>query len=196
MPNAGCDDQSDKKVNRIADRLQKHRTILISEAVSSELAQDVVGRLLLMDLEQPGEPIYVFINSPGGGIDSGFAIFDTMRAVKSPIRTICTGISASMATVLLNGAEKGHRYVMPQCRSMMHQPSGGAGGTGSDLAIQAEQIIKFRERLNRLLADYTGQPLERIEKDIGRDYWMTAEEAVEYGLYDRIVDSLEDIYTR
>ncbi len=196
MPNAGCDDHGEKKVNRIADRLQKHRTILISDAVSSELARDIVGRLLLLDLEEPGEPIYVFINSPGGVIDDGFAIFDTMRALASPIRTICTGLAASMATVILLGAEKGHRYVMPGCRAMMHQPSGGAIGAGSDLAISAEQILKFRERINRLLSEYTGQPLERIEEDMHRDYWMTAEEAVEYGLFDKVVSRLDEIYVK
>jgi ATP-dependent Clp protease protease subunit len=194
MPKAGCDDRNDRKIDRIAERLQEHRTILISEPVSSELAKDIVARLLLMDLEKPGEPIHVFINSPGGTIDDGFAIFDTMRFIRSPIRTICTGLAASMATVLLLAAEKGHRYVMPGCRAMIHQPSGGAIGAASDIAISAEQILKLRERINRLLAEETGQPLERIQRDMHRDHWMTAEESVEYGLFDKVVTDFEEVY--
>ena len=194
MPKSGCDDHGDRKVDRIAERLQDQRTILISESVDSELAQTIVGRLLLLDFEKPGEPIYVFINSPGGVIDDGFAIFDTMRFIRSPIRTICTGLAASMATVILLAAEKGHRYVMPGCRAMIHQPSGGAIVTASDIAISAEQILKLRARINRILSEETGQPIERIEKDMHRDHWMTAEESVEYGLFDEVVTSWADVF--
>jgi len=194
MTKAGCEDQGDRRIDRVAERLQDHRTILISEAVTSELAKSIVGRLLLMDFEKPGEPITVFINSPGGVIDDGFAIYDTMRFIRSPVTTVCTGLAASMATVILLGAEKGRRLVMPGCRAMIHQPSGGAIGSASDIAISAEQILKLRERINRLLSEETGQSVEQIEKDMHRDHWMTAAESVEYGLFDKVVEGWGEVF--
>jgi ATP-dependent Clp protease protease subunit len=178
---------------RIEERLLESRTILISEAVTSSLARRIVASLLLLDAESAEKPITVHINSPGGSIYDGFAIYDTMRAVRAPVRTVCTGLAASMASVLLLGGRKGHRYVLPSCRVLIHQPRGGMGGDATDIRIQAKEMLTLREQINRLLAEETGQPLERIEKDVDRDYWMSAEEAREYGLFDRVLTSLGDL---
>jgi ATP-dependent Clp protease protease subunit len=179
--------------NRLEERLLRSRTIFISESVTPRLARRIVASLLVLDAESGEAPITVHINSPGGSIYDGFAIYDTMRAVRSPVRTVCTGLAASMASVLLLGGEKGHRYVLPSCRVLIHQPRGGMGGDATDIRIQAKEMVTLRERINQLLADETGQPLERIAKDVDRDYWMSAEEAREYGLFDKVVGSLAEI---
>jgi ATP-dependent Clp protease protease subunit len=179
--------------SRLDVRLLRARTIVISEPVTDKLAQRVLASLLLLDAEAPDEPILVVINCPGGEIYNGLAIYDTMRTIRSPIRTVCTGHAASMGSILLLAGEKGHRYVLPNCRTLIHQPRGGMGGDATDIRIQAKEILTLRERLNRILAEETGQPLERVEKDVDRDYWMSAEEAVEYGLFDRIVESLAEV---
>jgi ATP-dependent Clp protease, protease subunit len=190
MPRNEC--QSQVK-SRLQNRLLKAREILISDPVDSGLAGDVIASLRVLELESPDEPVNIFINSPGGAIDDGFAIYDTMRAVKCPIRTICTGLAASMATILLLGGDRGQRFVMPNCRAMIHQPRGGAGGQASDIAITAEAILKLRARINAIISEETGQALEQVEKDMDRDRWMSAEEAVEYGLFDKIIGSFEDL---
>jgi ATP-dependent Clp protease protease subunit len=180
-------------VTKLETRLLESRTIMISEAVTSRLTRRVVASLLLLDQEDPAAPINVIINSPGGSADDGFGIYDAMRFVRAPVRTICVGIAASAATIILLGADKEHRFVLPSCRILIHQPSSGARGSASDISITAKEIIKLRERINKLLAAETGQTVEKIDEDVHRDYWMSAEEAVEYGLYTRIVNSVTDV---
>ena len=179
--------------DRLEERLLRSRRIIISEPVSSKLTKRVLTSLLVLDAESSDEPIDVFINSPGGTADDGFAIYDAMRFVRAPIRTVCVGLAASAATIILLGGDRGKRYVLPGCRIMIHQPSSGVQGTASDIEISAKEILKLRERINELLVQETGQSRERIEKDMKRDHWMSAEESVEYGLFSKIVESLADI---
>ncbi len=186
-------DSDSSLVTKLETRLLESRTIMISEPVTSRLSRRVIASLLLLDQEDPAAPINVIINSPGGSADDGFGIYDAMRFVRSPVRTICVGIAASAATIILLGADKEHRFVLPSCRILIHQPSSGARGSASDISITAKEIIKLRERINELLAAETGQPVEKIDEDVHRDYWMSAQEAVAYGLYTRVVDSVTDV---
>jgi ATP-dependent Clp protease, protease subunit len=151
------------------------------------MANVIVAQLLHLTAEDSEKDIQMYINSPGGSISAGFAIYDTMQFVKNDISTICTGMAASFGTILLTGGTKGKRMALPNSEIMIHQPLGGAKGQASDVLIYAERLIKSRQQLNRILADHTGQPLERVEQDTDRDHFLTAEEAVAYGLVDRIV---------
>ena len=171
----------------IYSRLLKDRIIFIGSAIEDVMANLVIAQLLFLESEDPDKDVFLYINSPGGVITSGLAIYDTMQYIKCPVSTICTGQAASMAAVLLAGGDKDKRIALPNARVMIHQPSGGSRGQAADIKIQAEEILKTRKILNDILAHHTGQPLERIENDTDRDYYMSAEEAVEYGLVDKVI---------
>jgi ATP-dependent Clp protease protease subunit len=167
-------------------RMLKTRTVLVSGAVDDKLAEKVIGQLLLLDAESH-EPIRVMITSQGGHVDSGLAIHDMLRFIESPVVTIGAGWCASIAVPILFGAPRERRFALPHTRFMLHQPSGGAGGQASDIRIEAEEILKVRERLNRLIADETGQSIEKVTRDSDRNFWMDAEQACDYGLVSRVV---------
>ena len=171
----------------IYSRLLKERIVLLCDAVNDVTASLVVAQLLFLDSEDPTKDIQLYINSPGGSVTAGLAIYDTMQLVRADVSTICMGMAASMGAFLLAGGQKGKRYVLPNAEVMIHQPSGGSQGQATDIKIQAEHILAMKERLNRILAENTGKPIEVIEKDTDRDNWLTAEEAVAYGLVDEII---------
>lgn len=154
--------------------------------VTDSLANLVVAQLLYLEGRDPSKDIYLYINSPGGSVSAGFAIYDTMNYIKCDVCTICIGLAASMGAFLLSSGKKGKRFALPNSEIMIHQPLGGAHGQASDIAIQAEQILKAKEKINRILALNTGQPIEKIAKDTDRDFYMTAEEALHYGLIDKV----------
>jgi len=174
----------------IYSRLLKDRIIFIGGEVEDDMANLVIAQLLFLQNENAEADISIYINSPGGVITAGLAIYDTMQFVGCNVRTYCLGQAASMAAVLLAAGTKGSRFVLPNSRILIHQPMGGARGTATDISIQAEEILRMRERLNQILADHTGQQVAKIEKDVDRDHFMSAEEAVAYGLADQIVKSL------
>jgi ATP-dependent Clp protease protease subunit len=174
----------------IYSRLLKDRIVFVGSAIDDHLANSVVAQLLFLAAEDPEKDIYMYINSPGGSTSAGFAIYDTMHYVKPVVHTICTGMAASFAAILLLAGAQGHRYALPNSEIMIHQPHGGAQGQASDIAITAKRILRTRERLNQITADRTGQTIERIDKDMDRDTFMSAEEAVEYGIIDKVVTSL------
>ena len=171
----------------IYSRLLKDRIIFLGEEVNDVTASLVVAQLLFLESEDPGRDIQLYINSPGGSVTAGLAIYDTMQYVKCDVSTICIGMAASMGAFLLSGGAKGKRLALPNAEIMIHQPSGGAQGQATEINIVAEQILKTREKLNRILAENTGKPLEVIERDTERDHYMTAEEAKEYGLIDQVI---------
>jgi ATP-dependent Clp protease protease subunit len=174
-------------------KLLKTRTIIISQEVSDELARSVLAQLLVLEAENSMEPIRIFINSPGGAADSGFAIFDMLRFIKPEVKIICAGLVASAAAIILLGAKHENRMSLPNSRILIHQPSTMIQGYAADVAISAVEIVKLRERANKLIAAETGKPLEKVERDTNRDYWMSPEEALEYGLIGRIIHSHRDI---
>lgn len=172
----------------IYSRLLKDRIILLGTPINDQVANLVVAQLLFLAAEDPEKDIYLYINSPGGSISAGMAIYDTMQHVKPDVQTICVGLAASMGAFLLSAGAKGKRFALPNSEVMIHQPLGGAEGQATDIEIRAKRILRLRDRLNRLLSEHTGQPLEKIEKDTDRDYFMTAEEAKEYGIIDKVLD--------
>ena len=171
----------------IYSRLLKERIVLLCDEVNDVTASLVVAQLLFLDSEDPTKDIQLYINSPGGSVTAGMAIYDTMQLVRADVSTICIGMAASMGAFLLAGGTKGKRYVLPNAEVMIHQPLGGTQGQATDIRIHAEHILRTREKLNRILAKNTGKPYEVIEKDTDRDNWLTAEEAVAYGLVDEII---------
>ena len=171
----------------IYSRLLKDRIIFLSEGVNDNTSSIIVAQLLFLDAEDPEKDINFYINSPGGSITAGMAIYDTMQHIKADVSTICVGMAASMGAFLLSGGAKGKRYALPNSEIMIHQPLGGAQGQATDIAIQAERILKMKSDLNRILSENTGQPLEKIQQDTERDNFMTAPQAVEYGLIDSVV---------
>jgi ATP-dependent Clp protease protease subunit len=173
----------------IFSRLLKDRIVMLNGQVTDAQASLVTAQLLFLESDDPDKDISLYINSPGGSITAGMAIFDTMNYIKSDVSTICIGMAASMGAFLLAAGAKGKRYVLPNSEVMIHQPLGGAQGQASDVKIRAERLLKTRERLNELLSDLTGQELEKIENDTERDNFMTAEEAVNYGLVDEVITS-------
>jgi ATP-dependent Clp protease protease subunit len=173
--------------------LMKSRTILISQMIIPDVTERVLAQLLVLEREDPDGPIKVFINSPGGSADDGFAIFDMLRFVSCPIKTISSGLTASAATIVLLATSKENRLALPNSRIMIHQPSVGVQGSASDIKITAEQVLKLRDRANRLIAEETGQSLKKIEEDTNRDYWLSPTEALEYGLIGRIVTSHKEV---
>ena len=172
----------------IYSRLLKDRIIFIDEEITDHTASLVVAQLLYLEAEDPEKDINVYIKSPGGSVTAGMAIYDTMRYVKPDICTICMGLGASMGSFLLSSGTKGKRFALPNAEIMIHQPLGGASGQATDVKIHTEWLLKTREKLNRILAENTGRDLETIEKDTERDNFMSAEEAVEYGLIDKVVE--------
>ncbi|MFA6940700.1 MAG: ATP-dependent Clp endopeptidase proteolytic subunit ClpP [Clostridiaceae bacterium] len=172
----------------IYSRLLKERIIMLSEEVNDVTASLVVAQLLFLEGEDPDKDIYLYINSPGGSITSGMAIYDTMQYIKPDVSTICIGMAASMGSFLLTAGAKGKRFALPNSEILIHQPLGGFQGQATDIGIHAERILKIKQNLNKILSDRTGQPLEKIQKDTERDYFMTAEEAKAYGLIDEVID--------
>jgi len=173
----------------IYSRLLKDRIIFLSQDVNDVTASLIIAQLLFLDAEDPDKDIHFYINSPGGSVTAGFAIYDTMRHIKADVSTICVGLAASMGAFLLAGGQKGKRYALPNAEIMIHQPLGGARGQASDIKIHADWILKTKEKLNHILAENTGQPLEIIERDSDRDFFMSAEDAKNYGLIDSIIVS-------
>ena len=173
----------------IYSRLLKERVIFLVGPVNDQMANLIVAQLLFLESENPDKDISLYINSPGGSVSAGLAIFDTMNFIKPDVSTLCTGLAASMGAFLLAAGAKGKRFSLPNSRIMIHQPSGGSQGQASDIEIQAKEILYLRERLNRILAERTGQTMEQIHKDTDRDRFMSGEEAVEYGLIDRVLSS-------
>jgi ATP-dependent Clp protease protease subunit len=176
-------------------KLLQRRQIFISEAITSKSAKRFISELLALDADKAGAPITLYLNSPGGEVNSGFAIFDTIRYISSPVTIVNTGLCASIATVINVAAKKSRRFSMPNAKFLIHQPliPGQVYGQASDLEITAREILKTREKINRLLAEETGTPLEKVQKDTVRDFWMTAGEAVEYGLVTRVVETQKDL---
>ncbi|MBQ9963788.1 MAG: ATP-dependent Clp endopeptidase proteolytic subunit ClpP [Clostridia bacterium] len=172
----------------IFSRLLNDRIIMLSDEVNDATASLVVAQLLYLEGQDPDKDIHLYINSPGGSISAGMAIYDTMQFIKCDVSTICIGMAASMGSFLLAAGAKGKRLALPNSEIMIHQPLGGAKGQASDIKIQAEHILFIRNRMNKLLSEMTGQPLEVIEKDTDRDNWMTAEAAVQYGLIDKVIE--------
>ena len=172
----------------IYSRLLKDRIIFLGEQVDDINANIVVAQMLFLESEDPSKDIHLYINSPGGSVTAGMAIYDTMQYIKCDVSTICVGLAASMGALLLSGGAKGKRMALPNAEIMIHQPSGGARGQETEIRIVAEQILKTRERLNEILAANTGQPLEKIQIDTERDNYMTAAEAMEYGIIDRVIE--------
>lgn len=173
----------------IYSRLLKERVIFIVGPIEDQMANLVVAQLLFLESENPDKDIHIYINSPGGSVTAGLSIYDTMQFIKPEVSTMCLGQAASMGAFLLSGGTKGKRLILPNARTMIHQPSGGAQGQATDIEIQAKEILFLRERLNRLLADHTGQSLDVIEQDTERDRFMSAEQSVEYGLVDQVISS-------
>jgi ATP-dependent Clp protease protease subunit len=172
----------------IYSRLLKERVIFLVGAVDDYVANVVIAQLLFLEAENPEKDVSLYINSPGGVVTAGLAIYDTMRFIKPDVSTICVGQACSMGSFLLAAGAKGKRYILPNSRVMIHQPSGGTQGQATDIAIQAKEILYLRERLNAELAANTGQPIEKIERDVERDYFMAAEEAKIYGVVDEVLD--------
>jgi len=175
-----------KVQDQIDNKLLQERKIFLWGMVDDDSAKHVVDRLLYLDAVS-NEEIQLYINSPGGYVTSGFSIYDTIKVVKSPVSTICSGLAASMGSLLLSAGEKGRRFIQPHARVMIHQPSGGARGQASDIEITAQEIIKTKELSAKILADNCGQSIDRIMKDFNRDHWMGADESVDYGIVDSII---------
>ncbi|WP_334154116.1 ATP-dependent Clp endopeptidase proteolytic subunit ClpP [Tepidimonas sp.] len=172
----------------IYSRLLKERVVFLVGPVNDQSANLVVAQLLFLESENPDKDISLYINSPGGSVSAGMAIFDTMNFIKPDVSTLCVGMAASMGAFLLAAGAKGKRFVLPNSRVMIHQPLGGAQGQATDIEIHAREILRLRADLNRILSERTGQPLEKIERDTERDYFMSAAEAAEYGLVDKVID--------
>ena len=189
------DELVNDRETRLTEKLIKNRTILISTDINDKVVDRIIKSLTLMEQDDPDKPITVYINSPGGGADSGFAIYDMFRFVKPPIHTIVSGICASAAVIIYLGGEKGKRFALPNSRFMLHEPRflSTAYGQASDLAIVARELLRMKDRYNKIVAEATGKSLEKVTEDSKRDFWLTADEAVEYGLVDRIVTSKSEL---
>jgi ATP-dependent Clp protease, protease subunit len=172
----------------IYNRLYRDRIIFLPRDIDDEIANQIVAVMLYLDSEDPGKDIFLYINSPGGMVTSGLMIYDTMQHIKSDVVTICVGLAASMGSFLLAGGTKGKRLALPHSRIMIHQPSGGTRGQATDIEIEAREILRIRHQLNGLYAANTSQPIEKIEKDMDRDFFMSAQEAKEYGLIDKVIE--------
>ena len=192
------EDDDDKPADKrngfgsMEEKLLKNRTILIYGEINMELAMDITKRLLILDAESQDE-IRIFINSPGGHVESGDTIFDMIRFVKSPVKVIGTGWVASAGALIFAAAERENRYSLPNTRFLLHQPAGGASGQAADIAIEAQEIIKMRRRLNETFARQTGQPIEKVEEDTDRNFWMSAEQARDYGLVGKIIGTIDEL---
>lgn len=171
----------------IYSRLLKDRIVFVGTAIDDAVANLVVAQFLFLQAEDPDKEISLYVNSPGGSVSAGMAIYDTMQHVKPPVSTICVGLAASMGAVLLAGGSKGRRYCLPNAKTLIHQPLGGVQGQASEVQIAAREILRTKDLINQILAKHTGQPLDRIERDTDRDFWMSAEESKAYGLVDDIL---------
>jgi ATP-dependent Clp protease protease subunit len=176
----------------VYSRLLMDRIIFLGTPINDDVANMIIAQMLFLEADNPGRDIHLYINSPGGSVSAGLAIYDTMQFLKSPVNTICMGLAASMGAFLLAAGRNGKRSALPHSRIMIHQPSGGASGTASDIEIQAREIIYLRAKMNELMAKHTGRPLEQIERDVDRDRFMSGEEAKAYGLIDMVVTSREE----
>jgi ATP-dependent Clp protease protease subunit len=176
----------------VYSRLLKDRIVFIGSPIDDTIANNVIAQLLFLQMEDPKKDISVYINSPGGVVTGGMAIYDTMNFMTCDVTTYCIGMAASMATVLLAAGKKGKRFALPNSRIMIHQPTGGASGQTSDISIQAREILRWRRTLNECLAKHSGKSVEQIEKDSDRDYYMSAQEALAYGIVDRVLESKKD----
>ena len=172
----------------IYSRLLRERIVFLGQQVDDEIANLIVAQMLYLEAEDPEKDIYLYINSPGGSVSAGLGIFDTMNQIRPDVSTICLGLAASMGAFLLSAGEKGKRLSLPHSRIMIHQPLGGAQGQATDIEIQAKEILYLKQQLNNYIAEHTGQPLERIEEDTERDFFMSPQESVEYGLIDRVIE--------
>ena len=177
----------------VFSRLLRDRIVFIGTPIDDDVANVIIAQMLFLQMEDSKKDIHVYINSPGGVVTGGMAIYDTMNFLKCDIVTYCIGMAASMSTVLLAAGTRGKRYALPNCRVMIHQPSGGAGGQAADIAIAAREILRWRKTLNEALALHTGKSAEQIEKDSDRDYYMSAQEAKDYGIVDHVVTSTREI---
>jgi len=171
----------------IYSRLLKDRVIFIGTPIDDSIANLIIAQLLFLESENPKKDVFIYINSPGGSVSAGLAVYDTMRYIKCDVTTICVGMAASMAAVLLAGGEKGKRFALPHARILIHQVMGGTQGQATDIDIQAKEILKMKAMLNEILAEHTGQSIDKIERDTDRDYYMSPEEAKKYGLIDKIM---------
>lgn len=172
----------------IFSRLLNDRIIMLDGEVNDTMASLVTAQLLFLESQAPNEPVYIYINSPGGSVSAGLAIYDTMQFIKCPVHTTCMGLAASMGAILLSGGEKGHRYCLPNAEVMIHQPLGGAQGQSSDVQIAAEHLARTKRRLTLMLAENCGKSYDDVEDDINRDNWLTAQDALDYGIIDQIID--------
>ncbi|MFP6662622.1 MAG: ATP-dependent Clp endopeptidase proteolytic subunit ClpP [Deltaproteobacteria bacterium] len=171
----------------IYSRLLKDRIVFLGTEVTDDIANVIIAQLLFLESEDPEKDIHLYINSPGGSVSSGFAIYDTMQYIRPAVSTLCLGQAASMGALLLTAGEKGKRFALPYARIMIHQPLGGAQGQATDIDIQAREILRIRDQLNTVLSNHTGQSIKRIEKDTDRDFFMTSKAAVEYGIVDEVI---------
>ena len=187
------DEKDNNRFDSIGEKLMKSRIIMITDVITKKLAQTTIGQLLILEQVDPEKEIKVFINSPGGDADAGFAIYDMMKFIKPKIKNICAGVAASAAVIILLGADKENRVSLPNSRILIHQPSTGVHGTASDIQIEASEILKCREKINRMISDETNREFEKVENDTKRNYWMSAEEAVEYGLISKIINTQSDL---
>ncbi|NOZ21201.1 MAG: ATP-dependent Clp protease proteolytic subunit [Planctomycetes bacterium] len=174
-------------------RMLKTRTIVLADEFDKDLSRKVITQLLLLEADDPGEKIRIIINSPGGDADAGFAIYDIINFIKPPVQTICAGLTASAAVIVLLAGTRGQRYALPNARLLIHQPSTSVRGAAADIEIEASEILKFRTKINKLIADETGQKLEKVEADTRRNYWMSAEEALKYGLINKVIKGADQI---
>lgn len=176
------------KVQDLIDlKFLEQRKLFLNGQVDGKSAKHIIDRLMYLDMEND-KPIELFINSPGGYVTDGFAIYDTIKAIKSPVYTICSGLAASMGSILLSVGEKGHRYIQPHAKVMIHQPLGGAQGQATNIEIQAQEILKIKELSAKILSENCGQDYDKVMKDFSRDYWMDAQESVEYGIVDKVME--------
>jgi len=175
----------------IFSRLLRERIVFLGSEIDDDVANSIVAQLLLLDSENPEKDIMLYINSPGGVITAGMAIYDTMKLIKADVSTICLGDAASMGAFLLSAGTKGKRLALPNSRIMIHQPLGGAKGQATDIEIEAKEILRMKKMLNTLLAEHSGQPLEKVQKDTERDHFLTAQQALEYGLIDKVINTKE-----
>lgn len=182
-----------ERVYDIYSRLLEERIVFLGEPFTDALANTVIAQLLFLEKQDPTRDITIYVNSPGGAVTAMFAIYDTMQLVKCDVSTVCVGIAASAGSIILMGGQKGKRFILPHSEVMIHQPLGGAQGQASDIGIQAEHILQTKDMLNQMVAFHTGQPLEKVEKDMDRDNFMRAKEALEYGIVDHIIGKQENM---
>ncbi|MDO8094206.1 MAG: ATP-dependent Clp protease proteolytic subunit [Candidatus Brocadiales bacterium] len=187
------EEKEKRRGDELALKLLKTRTIVIADVVSKTMAHKVMSQLLLLEQEDPNAVIKIFINSPGGDADAGFAIYDTIRFISPPVQIVCAGITASAAVIILLASEKKNRYSLPNARILIHQPSTGVHGSASDIQIEASEILKCREKINKLISQETGQSVEKVENDTKRNFWMSAEEALKYGLISKIIQTRKEL---